>query len=149
MAVRACLSEADIERLAGGDGADEESVAHMESCEACRARLAEAREDATFLARARVLTAGGLTPDVAPRIPGYRVVGVLSSGGQGVVYKGVQESTSRPVAIKVLLSGEGASAGRARAQPAGSRPSRSATWSPPRSSGAPGVRRRRALRGAG
>ncbi|MCZ7648335.1 MAG: serine/threonine-protein kinase [Planctomycetota bacterium] len=35
-------------------------------------------------------------------IPGYQVEGVLGQGGMGVVYKGIQNATGRPVAIKML-----------------------------------------------
>src|SRR3990172_5986165 len=38
-------------------------------------------------------------------IPGYRVLGEIHRGGQGVVYQAMQESTHRKVAIKVLKEG--------------------------------------------
>jgi tetratricopeptide (TPR) repeat protein len=37
-----------------------------------------------------------------PSIPGYRVEGELFRGGQGIVYRAVQESTQRVVALKVM-----------------------------------------------
>ncbi|RME74797.1 MAG: serine/threonine protein kinase, partial [Planctomycetota bacterium] len=43
------------------------------------------------------------------RIPGYRLLGVAGKGGMGVVYRGVQESIGREVAIKVLPPGAGRS----------------------------------------
>ncbi|MFW6107585.1 MAG: WD40 repeat domain-containing serine/threonine protein kinase [bacterium] len=39
---------------------------------------------------------------VLPQIPGYRVTGRLGEGGMGTVWRAVQLSTRRPVAVKVL-----------------------------------------------
>ncbi len=44
-----------------------------------------------------------------PSFPGYHVVRELSRGGQGVVYRAIQQSTKRTVAIKVLREGHFAS----------------------------------------
>ncbi len=115
--VESCLGTADVERLAAGDEVTPVARTHADACEACRARVESARADSSFLTRVRTLAGPALAPDGSPRIPGYRIVGILSAGGQGVVYRGVQESTSRPVAIKLLLAGEGASQRqRARAE---------------------------------
>ncbi|CAG0961487.1 eukaryotic-like serine/threonine-protein kinase [Phycisphaerales bacterium] len=112
-----CPGTADIERLAGGDAASPEVTLHVETCPDCRARLEAARDDSMFLGRMRTLAASTLGPEGAPRIAGYRTLGVLSAGSQGIVYRAVQESTSRAVAIKVLAAGEAASARqRARAE---------------------------------
>ncbi len=112
-----CPGTRDIERLAGGGADAPDLAAHVESCESCRLRLEAARDDAVFLERVRVLSGTSLAPEGAPRLAGYRVTGVISSGAQGVVYRGVQESTSRPVAIKAIAAGETASARRrARAE---------------------------------
>jgi eukaryotic-like serine/threonine-protein kinase len=43
-------------------------------------------------------------------IPGYRVEGVISRGGMGVVYRARQLQPDRPVALKMILSGRHASA---------------------------------------
>ncbi|HKQ47857.1 MAG TPA: serine/threonine-protein kinase [Phycisphaerae bacterium] len=44
--------------------------------------------------------------DPAPlHVPGYRVLGEVHRGGQGVVYQAIQESTLRKKAIKVLKEG--------------------------------------------
>ena len=45
----------------------------------------------------------GTTSGVAdPEIPGYRVEGLIGSGGMASVYLAIQESLERPVALKVL-----------------------------------------------
>ncbi len=44
-------------------------------------------------------------PPAADAIPGYRLLGELHRGGQGVVYLAVQESTDRRVAVKLLRQG--------------------------------------------
>jgi len=38
-------------------------------------------------------------------IPGYRILGEIHRGGQGVVYQAIQESTRQKVAIKILKEG--------------------------------------------
>lgn len=56
---------------------------------------------------------GGEAPavpgDLRTLIPGYDIHREISRGGQGVVYLATQQSTKRRVAIKLLLSGAGAS----------------------------------------
>jgi len=49
-----------------------------------------------------------------PVIAGYRDLRELKRGGQGVVFVAVQQSTNRPVAIKLLLAGGLATAGARR-----------------------------------
>lgn len=114
-------------------------VDHVAECAACRRRLAEVRDNLQVAGRvARHATAAPLaesgrvspaSPDeltisnigssaarsadaapAAPAIPGYRILRVISHGGQGVVYQALQEETKRKVAIKVLLEGPLASA---------------------------------------
>lgn len=51
----------------------------------------------------------GTTSGVAdPHIPGYRVEGLIGSGGMASVYLAIQESLERPVALKVLDDPESA-----------------------------------------
>jgi formylglycine-generating enzyme required for sulfatase activity len=49
----------------------------------------------------------GAGPEL-PKIEGYLVTAPLGDGGQGTVYKAVQESTGRKVAVKVLAGGAAA-----------------------------------------
>ncbi len=101
----ACLDEGAVLRLAhgGGDPTGAEA-AHLASCDSCRARVDEERREAEFLGRARGLLGDDLGPIGAPRLAGYRPLGVISTGAQGVVYQARQESTQRIVAIKVLAA---------------------------------------------
>ncbi len=112
-----CPSTVELERLAEGAQPTPEQSAHLKTCEPCRERVDASRRDATFLTRVRHLVAPALAPDGSPRIAGYRVQEIISRGAQGVVYKGVQESTNRSVAIKLLQSLETTSSRqRARAE---------------------------------
>ena len=94
-----------IERHACGDPVGETVVEHISGCEICKARLEVAQEDAKFVTRARSLLRQDAVPIGVPRIQGYKDLRLLNAGAQGVVYKAVQESTSRVVAIKVLVAG--------------------------------------------
>lgn len=97
----ACPSAVLIERCAGGEELPE-VAAHCANCEQCAAALEAARSDGAFLNRVRVLATPTLGPDGSPRLSGYRILGVISTGGQGTVYRAVQEQTARPVAVKVV-----------------------------------------------
>lgn len=106
-----------LELLACGGSAPDPVSRHVETCPACRARYESAKEDARFLARARYLATPGLGPEGAPRLAGYRTIAVINAGAQGVVYKAVQESMSRTVAVKTTAPGQSVSARqRARAE---------------------------------
>ena len=98
-----CLDEAAAQRVARGEGTLPE-VEHARACKACAARVDEARTEQDFLGRARGLLGDDLGPIGAPRLAGYRPLGVISTGAQGVVYQARQESTQRIVAIKVLAA---------------------------------------------
>ncbi len=53
-------------------------------------------------------TLGTASGVVDPHIPGYRVEGLVGSGGMASVYLAIQESLERPVALKVLDDPESA-----------------------------------------
>ena len=42
------------------------------------------------------------TAELAPLFPGYDIQGLIATGGMGAVYRAVQRSLDRPVAIKIL-----------------------------------------------
>jgi len=108
----AVLEEA-ARRLRDGEAVDDASLTakhpdlqpELGECLAALADVEQARSDAgampsdlsTALGRARSPDAG-----VGVDIPGYQVTGEARHGGQGVVYRAVQTSTGRDVAIKLL-----------------------------------------------
>ncbi len=113
----ACPGTVLIEMVACGETVPADVAGHVATCPICSARLRTAREDVSFLTRVRALSGPGLGPEGAPRVPGYRTLGVVSAGAQGVVYRAVQESTSRTVAIKAVgLGNEGSTRQRLRAE---------------------------------
>jgi serine/threonine protein kinase len=57
----------------------------------------------------RVGFAATTAPQQPPAIPGYHIEHELRRGGQGVIYRAVQQTTNRPAAIKLLLAGSLAS----------------------------------------
>lgn len=104
-----CPASIIIEHIAHGEAVPDHVAAHLASCAACRERLDEARHDAAFLSRVAPIVREELSPLGAPRLPGYRISGVISAGAQGTVFRGVQETTARGVAIKILSAGDAAS----------------------------------------
>lgn len=105
--------EETARRRRGGEAVDNANLLaeypdlqpELGECLAALADVEQARNEAvampsdlsTALGRARSSDAG-----VGVHIPGYQVTGEARHGGQGVVYRAVQTSTGREVAIKLL-----------------------------------------------
>ncbi|MCA9292999.1 MAG: serine/threonine protein kinase [Phycisphaerales bacterium] len=70
-----------------------------------RDMIERARVQAKAAAQAQRRGLIGSLANVAASIPGYQVLGEAKRGGQGIVYKALQLSTKRQVAIKVLIDG--------------------------------------------
>ncbi len=104
-----CLDLAVLDALASAlDRSPEPAIAeHLHSCARCRAMLDEMRSANIFLERFQSGAADREFPSLADsgtiRVPGYQIEGLVAIGGQGAVYRAVQDGTVRAVAIKVPL----------------------------------------------
>jgi serine/threonine protein kinase/WD40 repeat protein len=115
----ACPSLASLEAAAADPAAQAALALHLASCETCRAAVEEIREDNSFLPDARrayeamAAARAARSPDLATvppgPIPGYQILEEIHRGGQGIIYRAIQDQTQRTVAIKMLLGGAGAS----------------------------------------
>jgi len=101
-----CLTE---EELQGCDSQDPspDRAAHLARCPGCSERLAAARADASLFAELRGVAQ---RPWTTPSVPGYKIESELSRGGQGVIYRAVQDATQRVVALKILAPAASGSA---------------------------------------
>ncbi len=124
-----CLSASEIDGFVRGtlDAPSSSRVqAHLSECAACRdfvdalAAEFDPRDAPTIAHDTRTRSSPGssarelggvklIFPPSSPRrITGYEILSKLHEGGQGIVYKAVQQTTQRVVAIKVLRRGSDA-----------------------------------------
>lgn len=107
-----CLTPEQLEHLARGMAEESDVVMrrHIEECANCQSSFDVCLKNEAALNRLKkLIPAGSMTASSetipSDAIPGYSIQGELKRGGQGVVYRAVQASTRRDVAIKVMREG--------------------------------------------
>jgi len=110
-----CPSVDILEAIALGGDIPPKFGAHLARCKACAEFIETARFSARF---GRVMAEqSGSDSDQSPRLPdafGYEIIGEMSRGGQGVVYRATQIATGQTVAIKLLHTQAGGMMRQAR-----------------------------------
>ncbi len=118
-AVPSCLTEDELRRLHAREFSEQElAVAqeHIRDCPDCTARAETLRaEHESWVqqlrsvgprpADRRMAVSGDAGTIEADQIDGYAIIEELDRGGQGIVYRAMQESTKREVALKILREG--------------------------------------------
>jgi non-specific serine/threonine protein kinase/serine/threonine-protein kinase len=110
--MNACPDMAVLDELGSGPNTADPSsagvLAHVESCDQCRATLEEIRRNQHLLTplrgalRAAELPVTPATPLTGRRIGRFELRGVLGRGGMATVYHAVQDHPHREVALKVM-----------------------------------------------
>ncbi len=106
----ACPTREEIEAHLRGEPAPPGLADHLAACPRCGARAERARRDLALLAELRDLPVPAGPSGGPVQVPGYRLEGEPLRGGQGLVFRAVQETTRRAVAVKVLSGGRQAGA---------------------------------------
>lgn len=105
-----CLELETLERELRGDRSAEIEAArlHLERCEACRERRRAMARGEAFLDRfasaaepTPEATSSALRDELRHEFAGYEIVALLDFGGQGAVYRAIERSSGRAVAIKI------------------------------------------------
>jgi len=109
-----CPSIEALERLAAGESLDDAVERHAQECHECGSALRRMREDNDLIREygapcGSSFVSSRISGDF-PRIEGYEFKAEIHRGGQGVVYRAVQLSTKRVVAIKTLAPRSGLNA---------------------------------------
>ena len=105
----------DIAAYARGEIADAELRARIEADEEAMELVRQIQTDDEFLTQLAGAWSnapdgsGRGVPPAADLVPGYRILGELHRGGQGTVYRAIQERTKRTVAVKLMHGGAAAS----------------------------------------
>jgi serine/threonine protein kinase len=73
-----------------------------EACRGCEELLPRLVERLRRVEVMRRVLAGPAATETPPQIPGYVILGEIDRGGQGIVYKALDLSLKREVAVKVL-----------------------------------------------
>ncbi|MBC24006.1 MAG: hypothetical protein CMJ32_08845 [Phycisphaerae bacterium] len=102
-----CPERAELESWINTGAIDDAIGAHVQQCEQCGAAVDSIRSDNDLIQEFLGANSDRLsaTRNNQEQIPGYEVGDELHRGGQGVVFKGLQVSTRRTVALKMLLQG--------------------------------------------
>jgi WD40 repeat protein/serine/threonine protein kinase len=108
-----CPAADELERAIRSGVVPPELADHLSRCASCRAAELQIRENLAFMEGVldRLGPAGTAdamedrTPPDPELLPGYSLVREIARGGQGIVYEGVQTSTRRRVAVKIIDAG--------------------------------------------
>jgi CHASE2 domain-containing sensor protein len=128
-----CLSIAQLQALArNGLSTGQRLLAeeHLKRCLECQRRYAQMQGDSPTQSRSSGMEPtiteefvgelgdelNGRARDNVPGVPGYGRLEVIARGGQGEVFRAIQESTQRRVALKILFGAKPTSAQQMRFQ---------------------------------